>query len=116
MLKVYCAGPYNSNNVLGVLNNIKKGIETSCKLIENGFAPFCPWLDHHFQLHSDISLNTFKEMSMEWLRVSDAVYMVEGWEESRGAIAEKEEAELLGIVVFYDKPNGLQDLIEWSKQ
>jgi hypothetical protein len=54
-----------------------------------------------------------KAYSMEWLRVSDAVLVVQkGKEQSKGTQAEIEEANRLGIPVF----DSLEDLAryEWA--
>jgi nucleoside 2-deoxyribosyltransferase len=104
-MKVYVAGPYSSDNVLGVLSNIRKGINKSYVLLQQGFAPFSPWLDYHFVLEdytNDLTVQDFYEYSMEWLRVSDAVLVQGNWQSSKGTIAEIKEAETLGIPVFHD--------------
>jgi len=113
-MKVYVAGPYSSDNVLGVLSNIRKGISVSYQLLQQGFAPFCPWLDYHFVLAdstNDLKVNDFYEYSITWLRCSDAVLVQGEWEKSKGTQAEIEEAQKLGIPVFFD----LTKLILYSK-
>lgn len=102
MKRVYVAGKYNDKDVISVLRNMRKGINASVDLLIRGYAPFCPWLDFQFGLNNELSIELYKEYSMAWLRVSDAVLMVDGWENSKGAIAEKEEAERLGIPVYYN--------------
>jgi hypothetical protein len=104
-MKVYVAGPYSSDNVLGVLSNIRKGISVSYQLLHQGFAPFCPWLDYHFVLAdntNDLKVVDFYEYSMEWLRCSEAVYIQGDWKNSKGTQAEIEEAKKLDIPVFFD--------------
>jgi len=46
---------------------------------------------------------------MAEMRTCDAVLMVPGWAQSVGAVAEKAEAERLGIPVFLH----VRDLVEW---
>ena len=111
MKRVYVAGPYNADNVIDVLNNMRRGIRISVELLVHGFAPFCPWLDYNFQLQAELTIKQFKDFSMAWVQVSDAIFMITGWENSKGAIAEKEEAERLHIPVFYD----LDSLLAWGK-
>ena len=111
MRRIYVAGPYNADNVIDVLNNMRRGIRISVELLTQGFAPFCPWLDYNFQLQAELTIKQFKDFSMAWVQVSDAIFMITGWENSKGAIAEKEEAERLGIPVFYD----LDSLLAWGK-
>ena len=114
-MKVYVAGPYSSDNVLGVLSNIRKGNHVAYQLLQLGFAPFSPWLDHLFVLmdfNNDLTVNDFYEYSMEWLRVSDAIFVQGDWSKSKGTKAEVEEAELLGIPVFYD----LTKLVNYGRE
>jgi hypothetical protein len=104
-MKVYVAGPYSSDNVLGVLSNIRKGNRWAYQLLHQGFAPFSPWLDYHFVLEdhtNDLTVQDFYEYSMEWLRVSQAVFVQGNWQQSKGTLAEIAEAERLNIPVFYD--------------
>jgi hypothetical protein len=46
---------------------------------------------------------------MAWLEVSDAVLLIEGWEKSKGTLAEIERAKALGIPVF----TTVYDLNQW---
>jgi hypothetical protein len=104
-MKVYVAGPYSSDNVLGVLSNIRKGNRWAYQLLQQGFAPFSPWLDYHFVLEdhtNDLTVQDFYEYSMEWLRVSDAIFVQGDWQKSKGTLAEIEEAKLLSIPIFFD--------------
>ena len=106
MKRVYVAGAYSAGNVIDVLDNMRKGMRLSTEAMLAGFAPFCPWLDYHFQLMlregETLSVKDYYEYSLAWLEVSDAVLLVPGWENSKGTIAEIERAELLGIPVFTD--------------
>lgn len=105
-MKVYVAGPYSADNVLGVLSNIRKGNTVAYELLQMGFAPFSPWLDHLFVFMdstNDLTVNDFYEYSLEWMRVSDVIFVQGEWANSKGTKAEIEEAERLGIPVFYDR-------------
>lgn len=118
MKKIYVAGPYSDTNVLGVLKNIGRGTEYASKLFMNGFAPFTPWHDANFVIQNwrdNFTVKNFYDYSMEWLKCSDALFVVpdhEGlrdWGDSYGTVKEIEEAERLGIPVFYD----LESLKKW---
>ena|ERR1035437_10560980 len=104
MKRVYVAGAYSSDNVLGVLNNIREGIRVSTEILLAGYAPFCPWLDHSFVLAlregENISVQNFYDYSTAWLEVSDMVVLVPGWENSHGTRAEIEIARTLNIPVY----------------
>ena len=109
-IKVYVAGAYSDNNVMGVLRNIGRGEYYAAELFMKGFAPFTPWHDKSFVFQNwdkELTVPMFYNYSMEWLKVSDCVFIVpnheftKDWQESIGTIAEIEQAEKLGIPVFY---------------
>lgn len=104
MKRVYVAGPYNAPDVIGVLRNIRIGIEASVKLLaELDVAPFCPWLDFQFGLHDHrLNRDSYLDYSMAWLEVSDAVFLVDNWWKSPGTVVEVGKAKSLGIPIFED--------------
>ena len=115
MKRVYIAGAYSSDNVLGVLRNISNGLRVSKEVMLAGYAVFSPWLDHQLVLMcNDRECPTVQHLqshSIAWLEVSDAVVLVPGWEQSNGTKKEIEIAEKLGIPVYsYDdfKKGGLE--------
>ena len=78
-LKIYVAGAYSDTNVLRVLKNIGRGQYWAAELFMEGFAPFSPWADRDFifmNFQEDFKVEDFYEYSMEWLKVSDAVFVV----------------------------------------
>ena len=114
MKKVYVAGRYSADNVLEVLQNIGRGQKVCATLLASGFSPFCPWHDRTYIIDCPedlFSVSQMKAHSMEWLRVSDAVFTVYGWEKSQGALDEIAEANRLGIPVFHT----FTDLLEWDR-
>ena len=104
MKRIYVAGAYSAGNVIGVLDNMREGMRLSTEVMLAGFAPFCPWLDYHFQLMlregENLSVDDYYQYSLEWLEASNAVLLVPGWESSKGTIAEIERAGYWGIPVF----------------
>ncbi|MFA6281240.1 MAG: DUF4406 domain-containing protein [Candidatus Omnitrophota bacterium] len=109
MKRVYVAGAYSSDNVIGVLNNIRKGTQASVDVFLAGFAPFCPWLDYQFQFYTDqLKVSDYYSYSMAWLDASDAVLVTPDYENSKGTIAEIERAMELHIPVYFS----LADLIQ----
>ena len=103
-MRVYVAGKYSDNNVLSVLRNIKHGISVATKIMKLGHSPFCPWLDYQFILMEQgetLNVDDFYRYSMDWLKVSDCLVVLDGWESSTGTIAEIETAKKLGIPIYY---------------
>lgn len=104
MYKIYIAGSYSSDNVLGVLTNIRKGLRKSTELLLKGYAVFSPWCDYslNLQLRDDeqLSVEQLQEHSMEWLGACDAVFVLPNSENSKGTQAEIKRAITLEIPVF----------------
>jgi len=98
--KIYIAGSISSHNLLTSLENIRKGIKLSVEVLKAGFAPFSPFIDFQFSLVEPITIDQYYGYSMAWLEVSDAILLVEGWENSKGTKAEIRRANELGIPVF----------------
>ena len=118
MIKVYVAGAYSDDNVLGVLKNIGRGQTVAAEVFNLGFAPFTPWHDKSFVIenwNNDFTVEQFYNYSMEWLKASDAVLVVpnvkglKNWEDSKGTLAEIKVAEENNIPVFYK----IKDLIKY---
>ena len=108
--KVYVAGAYSANNVIDVLRNIGRGEKEAADLFLLGYAPFTPWHDKDFILKNPLNtfnVEDFLEYSMEWLKVSDVVYIVPNvpgmtdWKDSKGTLAEIETANEFGIPVCF---------------
>lgn len=110
MIKVYVCGAYSDDNVISVLKNIGRGEKEAAKLFMLGYAVFCPWFDKDFILkfpEHDFKVEDFLNYSMEWLKVSDVVYVVpnmiglKSWLRSQGTLAEIKKANELGIPVIF---------------
>lgn len=109
-LRVYVGGAYSADNVMGVLDNIRRGIQLAKRVLDAGFAPFTPWHDAIHILVSPASVAVMQEASMAYLEVCHAMIVVpQELDESRGTQAEMARAGELGIPVFRD----LQELCRW---
>jgi hypothetical protein len=100
--RIYVAGPYSSSNELGILLNIKRGIDICAELIEMGFAPYCPWLDCLLVISHGVPGNVLFDISVEWMPSAHCLYASPGWEQSKGAMKELSIADDLHIPVFYN--------------
>ena len=106
MKRIYIAGAYSASNVIAVLDNIREGMRLATKVFLLGYAPFCPWLDFHFQLMlregETLTVEDYYKYSIAWLQVSDAMLLVPGWQSSKGTKKEIEIAHKWGIPIYYD--------------
>lgn len=112
MRRVYIAGPYNADNIISCLDNMRRGIKATVKVLRAGYSPFCPWIDYHYRLVSGkVTREMYQAQSMAWLEVSDAVLVLPNWEMSLGTRAEISRAKELFIPVYYS----LEDLKKGDK-
>lgn len=111
-LKIYIAGPYCPRNCdlhtapVYAHRNVKKAIEIFWELVKKGHLPYIPHLTHFLQLEipEDMTIPSqefWYKFDLEWLKCCDAIFMLEGWENSKGAKLELEIAKKLGLQVFY---------------
>lgn len=140
MKKLYLAGAYSSDNILGVRDNIALGIRVSIEMRRLGFAPFCPWSDWEeavaepnirplsnywknvarklgIKIHEPLTMEDWKEVGLAWLRCCDAMLIIDeggAWMNSEGTKAEFKEALALNIPVFYYSRLG--ELLQWASE
>ena len=116
MKRVYVAGPYSADNVITVLDNMRRGMRVSLEVFLAGFAPFSPWMDYHYQLqlkeNEALSVKDYYEYSLAWLEVSDAILVLPNSENSKGVQAELVKAKELKIPIFFN----LKDLIDYFRR
>ena len=111
-LKIYIAGPYSPKNCdlhtapIIAHRNVKKAIEVFWQLVKKGHYPYIPHLSHFIHLETPEYITPppqefWYKFDLEWLKCCDAIFMLEGWENSRGARFELETAKKLGLKVFF---------------
>lgn len=101
MKLLYVAGPYRSPlGVWGVKQNIERAAMVARQLWLAGYAVICPHLNTAFMDGTDTD-NIFLAGDIEILRRCDGIVMAGGWQDSKGACAEREFALGAGIPVFY---------------
>ncbi|MEA3346514.1 MAG: DUF4406 domain-containing protein [Candidatus Auribacterota bacterium] len=116
-IKVYVAGPYSSDNIMSILDNIKTGTTVCAQLMKMGFAPFCPWLDYQFHWYEKLTIDDYYEYSIAWLKVSDVMLALPRWETSKGTLKEIKIAAGLDIpIVFLETFPNLDEVSEFIKQ
>ncbi len=112
--RVYVAGAYSADNVIAVLDNMRRGMRKSTEVFLAGYSPFSPWLDYQFQLMlrdgEKLTVPDYYRYSMAWLEVADAVLVLPNSEQSKGTQAEIARAKELNIPIFYN----LEELKAWK--
>jgi len=112
MKRVYVAGKFSGNNVLDVLKNIGKGKFACTKMFSLGLDPFCPWADMDYVIFNpdgDFNVERFYQYSISWLKVSEILYILSGWRESKGAMIEISIAKKLNIPIYYQDDISIED-------
>lgn len=94
--RIYISGPLTSSG--NVRENLDRAMEVARRLIELGFAPFCPHLSWHIDPCEEIPHDTWMQVDLPWVDVADAVLLLPG--ESEGAEIEVNRAVSLGIPVY----------------
>lgn len=102
MRLIYVAGAYRAPTIHGVVRNIERASAAALALWQQGWAVICP--------HKNTALfdgaapdEVWLAGDLEMLRRCDAVFMLRGWRDSRGATAEHEEAVARGLEILYEE-------------
>jgi len=100
---VYISGKYSGKDYEEIDNNIKKAREAAIKVWELGYTVFCPHLNTiHFEVDCSCEYEDYLEGDLEFLRRSDVLLLLDNWQDSKGAIREKEEALIAQMPIFYN--------------
>lgn len=105
---VYIAGPYTApeghdyRGYHGIERNIGNARQVAAWLVDLGVYFFCPHLNSaHFEvIRPNAQPQYWYELDLRILRHCDAVLLIHGWRNSKGAVKECEVAIELGIPVF----------------
>lgn len=105
MLKVYVAGSYSADNPIDLLDNIRRGLREGTKVLLAGFAPFVPWTNFLFQFMlregEALTIADYYAYCLEWLKVSEVMYVIPNSDESVGTQMEIKHAKRWEIPIFY---------------
>ena len=111
MQVLYISGPYSAPTEDGIENNIDRAREAAQRLWDMGYVVICPHLN---SAHMEGSPETFISGDLEIIRrlqPGDGLYMLRGWQYSRGARREWRLAHELGLRIWHqgwDEPS-----MEW---
>jgi len=112
MIRVYIAGTLNGMAV-DYINNVHKMIKVAELVRTEGVGVFIPCLDFLCGVvHGNWTYEQYFQMNQPWLEVCDAVFLVPGWEKSKGTARELATAKALGIPRF----EKLDVFVSWLEQ
>jgi len=101
---IYVAGKYRADTKEGVEANIRHAERAAKRLWQEGWAVICPHLN---TAHFDGDEDVFLEGGLEILSRCDAIYMLNGWQDSEGATKEFDLADELGLNIYFEElPTG----------
>lgn len=96
MKKVYIASPYTVGDQA---LNVRRQIDVSHDLMNNGFYPFVPLLSHFQHIIHPRTWQSWMEYDLVWVKTCDYLIRLDG--ESKGADQEVKTAKENGIPVFF---------------
>ena len=96
---VYVAGPYRAATVGGICENIEAARRVAQRLWQAGFPTICPHMNTAF-MDGAAPDEVWLQGDLVILGRCDAIVLTPGWACSSGAVAEREAARLLGLVVL----------------
>lgn len=102
--KIYIAGPYSSpDGHAGEDRNTEVAAEAAAKYFKEGWAVFCPHTmtrDIARRFIPDFGWDNWLETDIAWLACCDAIHMLPGWMDSKGAYLEYIVARGLGLEIL----------------
>lgn len=101
MKLVYVAGPYRADTEHGIIKNIRAAEEVALRVWKSGAACICPHKNTSM-LGGECDDEVWLRGDLEMLRRCDALVCVDGWQDSRGTVAEIGFAHDMFIPVFYN--------------
>ena len=102
--KIFISGPYRAKTEEGKRDNIWHAVRVAVRLWELGWYVFCPHANTaNFDTFSKLPPEAYLEGDLQFLKCCDAVFILEGWEQSVGAKRELEVATEQNLEVYYEK-------------
>lgn len=99
--RIYVAGKLNGLAV-DYVKNCHRMIKKAVELQRAGNQVFVPCLDILMGLFDGADYEHYAGNNMGWLEVADQVYVLAGYETSKGTLAEIARAKELGIEIVYE--------------
>jgi len=98
-MRVYISGKFSSPDPKVREKNIRLADKYALKIWKMGFDVFCP----HTMTQNWVGKVNYWEMiisDLNWLAVCDILFLLPGWQRSRGARIEVQVAKDLGIPIY----------------
>ncbi len=101
---IFVSGPYNGESQAKITENIWHACRVAVRLWELGWFCICPHMNMaHFEVYSSLPEKVYLKGDLKFLEKCDCVFMLKGYENSKGAKAELELAKKLGLAVYYEE-------------
>jgi len=114
MKVIYISGPYRSNTEYGVKQNILRAEEEALFVWSIGGVALCPHLNTAFFGGANgLSDDVWLEGDLELVKRCDAIYLIDGWRNSQGAMRELVEATGNNIPAVFSRDE-VRDFIHGS--
>jgi hypothetical protein len=113
MKVLYIAGKFHSEEEGGTQRNIARASKVALECWRKGWAVICPHKNTAgFQYATDVPDENWYAGYLEILSRCDAILMMNGWEESIGAIMECDFAHSHGLLDIYFEKDGIPEAPE----
>ena len=104
MKKCYISGPITGvENYLDNFDRFEKKVKAELDCVVVNPAKVSA------ELPIETEYEEYMEMSITMMKMCDAIYMMKGWKESRGAQFEHTYAKILGLKIFYEEEKSNAD-------
>jgi len=110
---IFVSGKYGGKTKEETIRNIVCADVAAAKLWRRGFAVFSPHLNTALfdWDYPDIPREVYLEGDLEILKRCDSIYMLKGFKQSEGAMAELRLALKLGLKVYYEEADNEIDKV-----
>jgi hypothetical protein len=101
--KLYIAGPYSADSSAEIFKNIMRAEKYARIFIADGWAVFTPHKNTAgFESYPELKYDDFIETDLAWLRHANCVFMLDGYDQSRGCAIELAECQRLSIPIIFE--------------
>lgn len=116
----YVAGPYSAPSAWKIELNVRAAERASLYLCRLGAAVICPHTMSRY-FFGTMPEESWRGIDEALVKKADALFMLEYWEDSKGALAEHALAIACGIPIFYESDVGLTTglsffIKDWSER